>query len=212
MIPVIWQSDVAAVVMKPAGLATQSPPPHESLETQLREQFAAQSRYLALPHRLDRDVSGLILVAFTKKAARLLGEQFAAQRIAKSYLALVDGTTAEPFQTWSDWLAKVENEPRAIIVDEDSHGAKIATTRMTVRWSRNDRSLLELRPSTGRMHQLRIQAASRGLPMVGDTLYGSQTRLEIAGIALQASGIEFHHPATGQRIVVTAPDPSWATA
>jgi RluA family pseudouridine synthase len=218
MVPVIWRNDIAAVVVKPAGIATQAPAPHASLETCLRSQFADQLKngYLAFPHRLDRPVSGLILVAFTKKAARLLGEQFEARRITKTYLALVYGSIQGDTATWSDYLRKVTDHARVEIVSPQdipaSPDAKLAELQMRVIARQQHRTLLELRPSTGRMHQLRVQTSARGHAIVGDSIYGNdQTRDELAEheIALQASKLEFNDPATGRRISVEAPHAAW---
>jgi 23S rRNA-/tRNA-specific pseudouridylate synthase len=215
-IGVIWNSDSAAVVSKPAGLSTQAPAPHDSLETRLREQFAARSNYLAFPHRLDRPVSGLILVAFTKKAARLLGEQFEARRINKTYLALVQRTVVEDELTWTDHLQKVEEEARVEVVPPHelagASSAKLAVLTMRVVQRYEGRTLLQLQPTTGRMHQIRVQAASRGHAIVGDTLYGSDQIVPGCSgesIALHAWKLEFNDPVNGRRVEVQSPPPSW---
>ncbi len=214
MILVIWKCESAAVVLKPAGLSTQAPAPHESLETQLRAQFANETSYIAFPHRLDRPVGGLILVAFTKRAARLLGEQFEAQRVSKSYVALVDGSVAEEAATWTDYLQKVEDEARVIVVSqEEASGntqSKLAILEMRVLEKLGERTLIELRPKTGRMHQIRVQLASRGYPIIGDTLYGGQSNnndLAEGTIALHAATLEFNDPINARRIKVESPFP-----
>ncbi len=216
MITVIWSNDVAAVVLKPSGLSTQAPAPHDSLEKQIREQFANQSSYVAFPHRLDRPVGGLILVAFTKRAARLLGAQFETRRIAKTYNALVEGIVASDSQHWKDYLRKVENEARVEIVSEAAASlapdAKLAELQMNVITRFDDFSLVELRPTTGRMHQLRVQSASRGHAIVGDSQYGSQRTCEgllVGTIALQAAKLEFNDPINGKRVLVEAPPEKW---
>ncbi len=216
MIPVVWRNDIAAVVIKPSGLATQAPAPHASLETMLRLQFAKHGQYIALPHRLDRPVSGLILVAFTKRAARLLGEQFEARRITKTYLALVVGSVADEPATWSDHLRKVENQPRCELVSPDllsnKPDAKLAELHMRVIVRFVSTTLIEMKPSTGRMHQLRVQTSARGHAIVGDRQYGSGQScpgLSADAIALQASKLEFNDPATGRRLTVEAPPAEW---
>jgi len=215
-IDVIWSGESAAVVNKPAGLSTQAPAPHSSLETVLRDQFANRSDYLAFPHRLDRPVSGLILVTFSKKAARLLGEQFEARRVNKSYLALVHGVVAEDQQRWSDHLQKIDDEARVVVVSPEdlpnSPNAKLAELDMSVIQRFENQTLVELSPITGRMHQLRVQAASRGHAIVGDTLYGSDQHIVDASndaIALHASKLEFNDPTNGRRILVISPPPAW---
>src|SRR5690606_36958487 len=91
MIQILWRSPQCPVGFKPAGLATQAPAPHASLDHHLRGALdpsdGAAGAYLALPHRLDRAVSGVILVARSKRAAGLLGQQFQSRKIAKTYLA-----------------------------------------------------------------------------------------------------------------------------
>jgi len=216
MIEVVWNGEACMVVNKPAGLATQAPPPHESLETRLREQVTTRSNYFALPHRLDRPVSGLILVALTKKAARLLGEQFEARRVTKRYRALVEGNVVDDVQHWSDHLRKVDDEARAEVVPPEqvanTPDAKHAELSMSVVTRFDDQTLIELNPVTGRMHQLRVQSASRGHAIIGDVQYGSTrsiSKIEDGCIALHAWSLEFNDPTTGRRISVTSPPPVW---
>lgn len=218
MIDVIWDSGSTIVVSKPAGLATQAPPPYESLETLLRMQLKARTSYIAFPHRLDRPVSGLLLVALTKRAARLLGEQFEARRVNKTYLALVEGQLPHESMVWADWMRKLDEEARAEIVSDEQRSlftdAKLAESKARLIASDATTSLLELQPLTGRMHQLRVQTASRGHAILGDALYGCQRRIASMNdgeIALQASKIEFNDPMNGRRVCVEAPSPKWAS-
>jgi 23S rRNA-/tRNA-specific pseudouridylate synthase len=211
LINVLWDGGTTVVVDKPAGVATQAPPGSLSLESILRTQFAARSDYLAFPHRLDRPVGGVILVALQKRAARLLNEQFAARRVSKGYLAVVAGRV--PTNTvWTDFLIKLPDQAQAAIVDQTHPGAKIAETRVEVvdYQAASDRSVLKLFPHTGRMHQLRIQAAHRGHPIDGDTLYGG--RQIVAGnpadaeIRLRAQTLTFFDPRNGKQVTVTGSD------
>ena len=176
-IKILWDGKSALVVHKPAGIATQAAPGVESLETVLRRQLADRTDYLAFPHRLDRPVSGVLLVAVRKRAARLLCDQFASRKVTKTYLAWVTGKV-EPQQLglWVDHLRKVTDRPHAEIVEPHAEGARLAETTTSLRLydAANNRSLLELAPLTGRMHQLRAQAAHRGIPIIGDRQYGGQ--------------------------------------
>lgn len=230
MIPILWQSPHCLVVFKPAGLATQAPAPHDSLERRLRAELepsdGAAGDYLALPHRLDRAVSGVILVARTKRAARLLGQQFQSRKVTKTYLAWVHGQPhAEP-QRWVDWLRKLPGQPRTEVVapsvpDDPSSGQE-AITEVRMLRQQADSALLELQPLTGRMHQLRVQCAHRGHPILGDSLYGSsetwaaaadRPETHISGaetIALHAWKLSFYDPRNGQAVSVEAP-PAWPT-
>lgn len=211
----LWRSAVAVALDKPAGLATQAPHPHPSLESTLRLTLGDSVPYVAFPHRIDRPVSGVVLAALTKSAARRLGQQFESRKIKKTYLAWIEGQwtsgDAENTHRWIDWLRKVPDEPRGEIVSADHPGASIAETDVRVLRTTDRRTLVELSPITGRMHQLRIQCAARGYPIVGDTLYGSSDGLsELPGaavIALHSLRIEFHDPTHGKKIAVTAPIP-----
>ena len=127
-INVLWSSSSLIAVSKPAGIATQSPPGVDSLETRLRIQLASQTEYLAFPHRLDRPVSGVILVATTKRAANLLGAQFESRKVSKTYIACVSGNAANVELVWNDSILKRECEAKADVVDAGPDGAKDGET------------------------------------------------------------------------------------
>ena len=191
-IPVLFDRSGVIAVVKPTGLASQAPPGIVSVESLMRERLfgdafqadlAAGRRrhpggFLGMPHRLDRAVSGVLLMATTPRAARQLSRQFEQRTIDKAYLAVVTTasqptTLADPFE-WRDLIRKVPDEPRAEIVAGDITGAREAITEGHLLTAESDRLLLSLSPRTGRMHQLRLQAAARGMPIVGDTLYGGR--------------------------------------
>lgn len=209
------------VLAKPGGLPTQAPAGIASLESWLRARLAPGA-YLGIPHRLDRAVSGVILMAVTPRAARQLSRQFERREVAKTYVGIVaaaDDRAAIPEGEWRDSIAKVPEAARGTIVDRDDPAGREAVTGVRLlgvveprRW------LVELRPVTGRMHQLRIQAASRGLPIEGDTLYGGpapdgDADRRDAPIALHASTITFRDPEAAVPVTVGAPLPAaWPAA
>jgi len=202
----VWDGGDTLVAVKPAGLPTQAPPGHTSLETVLRRQLATRTDYVAFPHRLDRVVGGVILVGLTKRATRLLSQQLAARKVRKEYRAIVAGHVGEGEGLWEDYLIKVSNQPVAKIVTEGAVDAKLARTRFEVaEWDRaTDRTVLKLFPETGRMHQLRVQTAHRGHPIIGDTLYGGPPEEPADQIQLQAMSLVFHRPRDGRRVKVPA--------
>ena len=220
------QSGVIAI-LKPIGLATQAPPGIESVEQWLRARLGRDGRgYLGVPHRLDRAVSGVVLMAATPRAARKLSRQFERREIVKTYLAVVEVGFAEPTPPtatteWRDFLRKIPDAARSEIVDPQTPAAREAITHAS--WiDRADRDagrrLLQLVPRTGRMHQLRLQAASRGLPIVGDEPYGGPPFGDgderERPILLHAWRIDYADPDSGERIVIEAPLPdhwpAWA--
>ncbi|GAA5508144.1 RluA family pseudouridine synthase [Novipirellula caenicola] len=219
-IKVLWDGESMLAVEKPAGLSTQSPPGADSLESRLRTQFSDRSDYFAVVHRLDRPVSGVVLIALRKRVAKLLSEQFATRKVDKQYLAVVAGKIEPVEPLWTDYLRKVPDQPRAERAAENDPEAKFAETRVeVVRYCRErDRTLVRLFPHTGRMHQLRIQSALRGHPILGDSLYGENgSENAVAGasaglqstnqtrIMLHAESITFHHPKSGVRVTVGCP-------
>jgi 23S rRNA-/tRNA-specific pseudouridylate synthase len=243
MIQVLSRSTDWMAVLKPAGLPTQAPAPHQSVETILREQLQrevgrSELPYIAFPHRLDRAVSGVVLVALSKRAAGLLGQQFETRKITKVYLAWVEGQAGGDPSRWVDQLRKLPDEAKAEIVcaqsghqessigpgPDKTAGLQQAITDVSVIMRRSDSSLLELRPLTGRMHQLRVQCAHRRHPIVGDALYGSSQpwtaiaatmdrafasdAASVQQIALHAWKIRFHDPRHGKAVTVEAP-PCW---
>ena len=181
---VIQEASGVVAVWKPAGLATQAPMGIPSAESWLRRQLHGDNAggYIGVPHRLDRGVSGVVLFAATPRAARKLSRQFERREVRKTYLAIVacgdaDGETIERMSaeavTWRDMVEKITDEARTRIVPADQPGGREAVTLARLRCRLPpDRLLLELSPVTGRMHQLRLQAAARALPIVGDDLYG----------------------------------------
>ena len=207
MIKILRQEPIWLAVEKPAGLATQAPPGIHSLESQLRAQLTDSANYLAMPHRLDVPVGGVILVAKSKKAARLLSEQFAARKVDKTYHAIVSGDATGIEKRWKDSIRKICDQAKVEITDESASGSRSAMTQIDeVDYdAATDKTRLVLKPETGRMHQLRIGAASRGFPILGDSIYG-----DVAGeIQLRAVSIEFHDPSNGKRVRVDASPLPW---
>jgi len=224
-VEVLFERNGVLAINKPAGLPTQAPWDIESVESQIRQQnfhrlfeealASGETRhpggFLGVPHRLDRAVSGVMLLALTPRAARQLSRQFERRQIKKTYVAIVESTEAlpvseEPF-IWRDAIRKVSGEPRVEVVKTHDSHAKPACTKGFVLVSSKDRCVLKLHPETGRMHQLRIQAACRGMPIVDDALYGSapMENIRYQPIALHAWSIEYDDPENKQRVAAHAP-------
>jgi 23S rRNA pseudouridine1911/1915/1917 synthase len=171
--------------------------------------------YLGIPHRLDRPVSGVIVFARNTKAAQRLAEQFQQRQVRKFYWALVEGDLPDVEGRWEDWLLKKPEEARTEVVAADTPGAKHAVSRYRRLWSGDEGTLLEVEPETGRMHQIRVQAASRGHPIRGDEIYGSSRPFgPIASlprdrvIGLHSRQLTFLHPIRFEPITLIAPLPA----
>lgn len=218
---VLLERSGVMVLAKPPGLATQAPPGMPSVESWVRGRLPPGA-YLGIPHRLDRAVSGILLMATTPRAARQLSRQFERRQVTKTYLALVGTMAAAPPPstapvTWRDRIAKLPEVAAAAVVGAgDPAGREAVTLVRTLGEVGPDRLLLELAPLTGRMHQLRVQASARGTPIVGDTLYGGpafdesdQDDQRRRPIALHALRIRFRDPDAPGEIVASTPLPDF---
>ena len=200
-VTVVYQDQDLVVIDKPAGLAVHPGPGHpdHTLVNALLAmcpdiQGIGGEIRPGIVHRLDKDTSGLMMVAKTHQAHNNLSEQIKARRVTKGYLALVEGVPAPP-QGRVD--APVGRHPRrrtrmAVVV-----GGKEARTSYKLREKFQDYSLLELYLETGRTHQIRVHMAHIGHPLVGDTTYGHRSAL-VGRHFLHAFHLAFKHPASGE--------------
>ena len=144
-----------------------------------------------LIHRLDKETSGLIVVAKTSHAHRVLAAHFKKKLVEKRYLALVDGFVAEGRGSIAAPIGRFAEQKWWGVKDDGKH----AETRFWVRERSDEATLLELEPVTGRTNQLRIHCASIGHPIIGDVKRGGR---EFAPMCLHAHKLGFRHPATGE--------------
>jgi len=226
---VLYQDGPCLVVNKPAGLLTQAPRGIDSLEVRIKEFYRLREKkpaeaniYLGLAHRIDRPVTGAIVFARHVRAARKLCSQFADRTVSKTYWAVVQGKVTPNEGTWTDYLHKQPGMAQVEVVDSDHPAAKEAILRYRVLWQGemllHTGSWLEIELLTGRTHQIRIQAASRGHAVLGDGQYGSQIpfgtqhpELRDRAIALHARQLGFRHPMSGKAVDVLAPlSADWA--
>ena len=162
--------------------------------------------FLEAAHRIDRPVSGIVLCARTSKAASRLTKAFRDRAVEKLYLAVVEGIPPAPSGECHDLLLK--DQARNVSQVVQAHpDAKPCLLTWKLLESRQGRSLLLVRPETGRPHQIRVQLSSRGWPIVGDVKYGSKE--EHPSIALHAAGLSFPHPTKSELVTVTS-HPPWA--
>ncbi len=224
---VVLEDGPVVAVDKPAGLLTQAPAGVPSLEAEvkawLKQRFDKPGNvYLGIPQRLDRAVSGVIVFARNSKAAARLAEQFEKRQVRKVYWAIVTGRPTPADGMLTDWLLKLPEQSRAEIVTANTPAGRecrlsyrVLATRESELWG--EHSLLEVEPHTGRMHQIRVQLAGRGWPILGDGQYGSTRRLvdppledqRAEPIALHARSLTFQHPVRYDSLTVTAPPPSY---
>src|SRR5205085_9868066 len=164
--------------------------------------------FLGIVHRLDKPVSGVLLFARTSKAAARLAEQFREGTIDKVYWAVVEGNVATEAGTLEDWLRidKTAESKRVAVVAPGQTGARQAILHFQKRGQHGGLTLLELRPQTGRTHQLRVQLAHHGHPVYGDARYGSIHTFGRA-IGLHGRSLTFLHPVRYEPVTLTAEVP-----
>lgn len=197
-IEIVHEEETFAIVYKPSGLVVNGNQ-FRTLENALVDQLKKSSSLDALKwgrpvHRLDSATSGLVIIAKTFEAHRIFGEMFTDREITKSYFAIVQGIPTT----------------RIITSAIDTKDAETLLTLITsVPSIRNGHlSLVQLKPKTGRTHQLRIHCAGIGHPIVGDQLYGKEGDvMKHKGLFLAATSLEFDHPHTGIRMMFSVPIP-----
>lgn len=202
-------------VVKPANLPTMGVTAGQrSLVTLARAYLKAKYRrpgnvFVGVVSRLDSVVSGVVLLARTSKAASRLAAQFRERTVVKRYWALVPEPLTPRSGKLVDWLRKDERRRKVVVVHPQSPQALEA--RLSYRTARTwpHAALLEIDLETGRKHQIRVQLAARGAPILGDVQYGSRVRFE-PGIALHARSLQLIHPVRKTPLELVAPlPPSW---
>lgn len=201
------------VVDKPAGVVTQPGKGHlrDSLLNGLFVQYGnllqnlGEDRTWGLLHRLDKETSGLVLVALRTRAYDRLREQFENRLVKKTYWAIVWGTPSPPQGVIQDPIAEVVSTRKIAVIRRDG---KQAITAYRVLQTSGDVSLVEARPKTGRLHQIRLHLAARGNQLLGDDIYGGKIKTPtVPRLCLHATQLSFLHPESGHRITVNCPWP-----
>jgi 23S rRNA pseudouridine1911/1915/1917 synthase len=206
-LPVIYKDDHVIVVNKPVGVLTHSKGALND-EFTVADFFKKFSSYHVdtnrpgIVHRLDRDTSGVIIGALTEEAASLLGQQFSKRKAHKTYVAVVDGQPKMDEAVIDLPIGRNPKKPSQFRVDPNG---KTAQTVYKVLASNGKHSLVELKPHTGRTHQLRVHMAHIGTPIHGDRVYGKESDR----LYLHAAKLEITVPGTpdNQRMLFTADVP-----
>ena len=204
---VIHEDAATIAFAKPAGLSSQGGRIQAHTLDDLLWAFArSNGKRPDLVHRLDRDTSGVILAAKTKPAAGFLGKAIQAHKLTKTYLALVSAAPDPASGDINVPLVRQEigRESYMRVAAFDAKGAQGSRSRYRTLSSSQDGALIELRPFTGRMHQLRVHMAHIGRPLIGDVRYGGALTAAGRGaprLMLHAASLSFPHPDGGERTV-----------
>lgn len=210
MVELLYSDDELLVCLKPVGVASESG--ENGLPTLLEKQTG---RTVYPVHRLDTGVGGIMVYALNASCAAALSAQIQRGEFVKRYLAVVRGVPEEGTGTYTDLLFHDRRSNKSFVTDKKRAGVKTAVldygVLQSVECDGRTLSLLQIRLHTGRTHQIRVQFASRGMPLYGDGKYGGRT--EKSGIALFSHSVCFTHPTSGEGLCFSALPPQalpWA--
>lgn len=173
-------------------------------------QSEGKKGYCVPIHFLDRPVSGVILFGLSSKGAARLNEQFRSRSLAKTYIAITEHIPREPQAKLEHWLTKNRDANVTKVSHAKDPDAKRSELSYRVLATSQGRALVEVKPVTGRSHQIRAQMAAIGCPLVGDLKYGATSAWD-GRVALHAAKLEIKHPVGGEPLQLRAPVPSYWT-
>lgn len=210
---ILYEDNHLLVVNKEAGWLTQGDQTGDETvadfaKVYLKEKYHKPGNvFLGVVHRLDRPVSGVLILARTSKALSRMTQAFKKRQVQKIYWALVSNQPKVEAGTLIHYLEKDQARNVVKAYDKLRNGSKEAELTYQLTRSLDGLHLLEVNPLTGRPHQIRVQLAAMGCPILGDLKYGASEPLSDASIGLHARSIAFTHPVKNETITVIAPLP-----
>ncbi|MBO4743841.1 MAG: RNA pseudouridine synthase [Bacteroidales bacterium] len=210
---ILYEDNHLLIVNKKSGEITQGDKTGDECLADAYKVFIAKRDnkpgqvFLGIPHRLDRPVSGICVLAKTSKALGRLGIMFRDSQVHKTYWALCCNKPQKPEDILENWLIKNEPKNKSYVTSERP-GAKLARLRYKYLESTQNYHLLEVELFTGRHHQIRCQLGNIGCPIKGDLKYGAPRSNPDSGICLHAHEIRLEHPVKHTELCIVAPPPS----
>ena len=215
---VVYEDNHIIVVNKTSseivqGDKTGDTPLSEMVQQYLKEKYNKPGNvFIGVTHRLDRPVSGLVVLAKTSKALSRLNDMFRTGEVQKTYWAIVKERPKELEGELTHWLVRNEKQNKSYIIKEPRKDAKLAKLNYRHLLSTDRYHLLEVELLTGRHHQIRCQLSHMGCGIKGDLKYGAPRSNRDGGISLQAHEVRFVHPVKKVEICITAPVPALLSA
>jgi 23S rRNA pseudouridine1911/1915/1917 synthase len=206
---VAWEDEHLLVVDKPAGVVVHPAPGHAGgtlVHGLVGVAAGGEEERRGIVHRLDRDTSGLLVVAKSEEAYERLQELVRTHALEREYLALVKGRPRSRRGTIEAPIGRDRNDPLRHSLDTDT--PRDSVTHFELEESLRGHALLRVRPETGRTHQIRVHLAAIDLPVSGDPLYGVLGDLGLERQFLHAARLAFDHPLTEERVDVSSPLPA----
>jgi 23S rRNA pseudouridine1911/1915/1917 synthase len=210
MINVLYEDNHLLVVNKASGVLVQGDetgdkPLSDICKEYIKEKYQKPGEvFLGVVHRLDRPVSGVIVFARTSKALERMNALFRNKETQKTYWALVAIKPTSPHGTLVHWLVKDEKKNKTTAYKKEHPEGLRSELDYKLLESKSGIHLLEVKPITGRSHQIRVQLASMNCPIVGDVKYGYEVGNADNSICLHARKLEFVHPVKKEPVIVTA--------
>jgi 23S rRNA pseudouridine1911/1915/1917 synthase len=206
---IAWEDEHLLLVDKPAGVVVHPAPGHRSgtLSQALSGRAAggADASRAGIVHRLDRDTSGLLVVAKSEESHRLLKAMIEAREVRREYFALVEGTPPARSGTIDAPIGRDRRVRTRMSTETDD--PRDARTHFTLERALPDSALLRVVLETGRTHQIRVHLQAIGFPVAGDPEYGRAGRFGLQRQFLHATRLAFEHPLTGEQVDVSSPLP-----
>jgi 23S rRNA pseudouridine1911/1915/1917 synthase len=208
---VVYEDNHLLIVHKRAGVPVQGDETGDTCLVDMAKAYIKEKHqkpgevFLGLVHRLDRPVSGLVVLARTSKALERMNKMFHDRHVQKIYRAVVKGNPPALEGVLEHWLEKNPKNNTTTAFSKEKAGAKYARLSYQVVEVAQGHSLLEVHPHTGRSHQIRVQLASMGCPIKGDRKYGYPQPNEDKSICLHAFALEFEHPVKKEPLKIHTP-------
>lgn len=205
-INIVYEDNHILVVVKPHNIPVQADSSNDPDMLSLLKEYLVKTydkpnnAYLGLVHRLDRVTGGVMVFAKTSKAASRLSEQFRSHFAGRSYIAILEGVLKEKNNTLVDYVKKDTTTNIVKVVPNATTGAKKAILDYTLINQKNGMSLVRVKLSTGRTHQIRVQFSNIKAPVLGDVKYGNGP-ISTGSIALWAYEVKLEHPTTKQNLI-----------
>jgi len=211
---VLFEDNHLIIVNKKSGDIVQGDktgdkPLSEVVKEYIKEKYNKPGNvFLGVVHRLDRPTTGIIVFARTSKALERFNKMLRDKKVNKTYWAVVKNKPKNEKDTLTGFLKKNPKNNKSTSYSSEVEGSKKATLHYKLLKSLDNYHLLEVDLETGRHHQIRCQLAANGSPIKGDLKYGFDRSNKDASIHLHARKIDFIHPVTNEKIVITAPTPN----
>ena len=207
---VVYEDNHLLIINKPAGILVQGDSTHDKPLVEYGKEYIKEKYnkpgnvFLGVVHRIDRPVSGLVVFARTSKALERMNKIFHDRKVQKTYWAITKQKTRPEVGKMVNWLIKDTSKNVTKAYDEEVEGTKRAELNYRYLVTLNRHHLIEVKPITGRPHQIRVQLANSGCPIRGDIKYGFKQPNSDASIHLHARKLYFNHPIKNEPIDLVA--------